>query len=363
MEDEILKKLYELGRQGKDEEAKILILSQVKKQLDIGSALLLGSLMNRDSMTYAEELIPPHKSVKLITDDPRFHRLEKISPAEFFITVGRDEFKGNYYAVVMAPKGKGDVRWTDKCDDCRKGECEIHGPDYKIIATCRYGFSTPEEATTDAARQYPSLPVLSGTDQYQYPFYNVRKMRIIINAQKRREEKARKAQRNADRSEQGRIRTPNFVDAAFYASDGTVTDAELDKAKTPNASDRTGLIELTVALAKQIYEYSCNGSNCHIVLDDQNLESFWIQNVIDNGLTEGHREFNWFNSTPDQLEIERQCMHCMLTLSESDRQVVIDTLFPQTEYHVQDPATEGIQISTDKDGTTIIDVKMTGKID
>lgn len=115
------------------------------------------------------------------------NRIEKILPSEMFISVGPGEIEGQYYACVMAP-----VESTDE---------------YKIIAKCNYGFETEGQAKQDAARQYPSLPVLSGPDEYQYPYYNMRKMRILLEAKGKRERKAQKLAGNIEKSK----RPPNIT--------------------------------------------------------------------------------------------------------------------------------------------------------
>lgn len=127
-------------------------------------------------------------------EDPRFHRPEKISPSEYFISVGPGEIEGQFYACVMAPKPVAEVQGAT--DD----------PEYNIVAKCRYGFDTEAEAKTDAARQFPSLPVLSGPDEYQYPFYDMRAMQARIDADKKRKARGAKLEEQYRKTQEGQER-------------------------------------------------------------------------------------------------------------------------------------------------------------
>ena len=64
----------------------------------------------------------------------------------------------------------------------------------------------------------------------------------------------------------------------------------------------------------KIYEYNGVGSNAHIVVDDWNLDD----ESIDWSLTEGLSS-NVHESTAEQLDIERQCLTLLKSLTEDER--------------------------------------------
>ena len=68
-----------------------------------------------------------------------------------------------------------------------------------------------------------------------------------------------------------------------------------------------------VELVKQIYSYNLVGSNCHIVLDDFNIEDSDIDWCLNESLDK-----NIHGSTKKQLEIERECLELFryMTLGE-----------------------------------------------
>lgn len=87
--------------------------------------------------------------------DPRFNRKEKISPEEFFISVGPGEIEDKYYACIMTPERDGH---------------------YTVVAKMKAGYDTAEEAKAVAGQMLPSLPILVGADSeyfdsYEYPYY------------------------------------------------------------------------------------------------------------------------------------------------------------------------------------------------
>lgn len=213
--------------------------------------------------------------------DPRFDRPEKISPADYFITSGPGADEDKYYAVIMAP---------DKSVD----------EGYRTVARLKYGFDDPESAKLEGARHYPSLPVLQGDSEYTYPFYEGPEVSpvwaegepappeevptYVTEAQQRREKREAKANERAIKT---RLGQPALKEA--------------------------------MRLVKAIYEYGPTGSNCHIVLDDGNLEDYWIEQTLERYIPDNIHE-----STPEQQALETACMKQLLTLSIADRELVCD---------------------------------------
>lgn len=188
------------GRVLSGPETKVLLVGEAPMKMPrigggLGQMLIMAMALGdeRTRGQVSELLGPDHPSQRpRVEDDPRFHRPEKISPAEFFISTGPGPVEGKHYAVVMAP---------DDTEDSG----------YKVMARSKYGFDDPADAKADAGKQFPSLPVLSGPEQYSYPFYDMRKMRILIEADQRRKRRADKAHRDAERSKQGQSRAYTHI--------------------------------------------------------------------------------------------------------------------------------------------------------
>ena len=71
-------------------------------------------------------------------------------------------------------------------------------------------------------------------------------------------------------------------------------------------------------LIDTIYTYSGVGSNCHIVLDDYNVEDDSIRWVLDDAISE-----NLHESTDHQLTVERECMELLLILPVAARMALV----------------------------------------
>lgn len=169
----------------KSEEPLMVVPDKIRGNM--GQALLLALAMGgEETRAKVAEIVAPTSRPRT-ERDPRFHRLEKISPNEYFISVGPGEIEGKYYATIMAPS---------KDPESPTG--------YDIIAICRYGFDTELGAKVDAAKQFPSLPVLGGTDSYSYPYYNQHKLQVILKAQELRDRKAAKRQTNWDKQQKSK---------------------------------------------------------------------------------------------------------------------------------------------------------------
>lgn len=155
------------------------------KTNDLAAHMLMGAILGGPGFgKQLNEIIDAPEPRVPVEQDPRFHRIEKILPSEFFISTGPGELEDKHYACIMAPK---------------KNEAD----GYDVVAKCRYGFDGPREAMDDAARQYPSLPILSGPDEYQYPFYDMRKMQILAEAQERRNKRKEKLRVNWKKTQEG----------------------------------------------------------------------------------------------------------------------------------------------------------------
>lgn len=68
------------------------------------------------------------------------------------------------------------------------------------------------------------------------------------------------------------------------------------------------------ALAGAVYEFNGVGGNCHIVLDDFNIEDDDIEYCLNQGL-----ENNVHGHTAEQLEIEKECLLSFKVLSFAER--------------------------------------------
>lgn len=76
-------------------------------------------------------------------------------------------------------------------------------------------------------------------------------------------------------------------------------------------SDKT---KYACALVSKIYEYSCVGSNMHIVTDDWNLEDESIDFCLNAIRTEPYHEI-----TPEQKEIEYSCALAFKNMTMDER--------------------------------------------
>lgn len=67
-------------------------------------------------------------------------------------------------------------------------------------------------------------------------------------------------------------------------------------------------------LADAVYEFNCVGGNCHIVLDDFNIEDSHIDWCLDEGL-----KTNIHDHDNEQLEIEKNCLIAFKVLTVKER--------------------------------------------
>lgn len=167
------------------------ILVPAKMQGGLAQMILMGMAMGGEQTQREihEALNLPDRVQAYSHNIRAFQRREKISPAEYFISVGPGEIEGQYYACIMRP---------DDDPDSETG--------YKVVANGNRGFDTEDEAKMDAAKQFPSLPVLSGPDQYHYPFYDLSQMPAVAEAIALQERRAAKRQRDAKRTKEGQYK-------------------------------------------------------------------------------------------------------------------------------------------------------------
>jgi len=72
-------------------------------------------------------------------------------------------------------------------------------------------------------------------------------------------------------------------------------------------------------LIKSIYEFNVVGGNCHIVIDDYNIDDGSIDWCLKHGLSSNIHEH-----TEKQLKIEKECLETLKVLSISNRKKVLD---------------------------------------
>jgi len=77
--------------------------------------------------------------------------------------------------------------------------------------------------------------------------------------------------------------------------------------------------EKTKNLIHEIYQFNAVGANCHIVLDDGNIEDEHIQWCLDVAVVE-----NYHKSTPSQLETEKQVLKLLLSMTMEERSDLLD---------------------------------------
>lgn len=68
------------------------------------------------------------------------------------------------------------------------------------------------------------------------------------------------------------------------------------------------------ALCGAVYEFNGVGGNCHIVLDDFNIDDDAIEYCLNQGLSN-----NIHKHTAEQLEVERECLLAFRSLSVAER--------------------------------------------
>jgi hypothetical protein len=72
--------------------------------------------------------------------------------------------------------------------------------------------------------------------------------------------------------------------------------------------------EKAAKLIAAVYEYSCVGGNCHIVLDDFNIKDRHIDWCLETALSKNVHE-----ADVKQLALERECLEAMKALTISER--------------------------------------------
>ncbi len=103
---------------------------------------------------------------------------------------------------------------------------------------------------------------------------------------------------------------------------------EFSPADVPVADPLSGAeerIRYAKTLVKQIYEANGVGGNCHIVLDDTNIEDHHIQWTLDVAIPENSHEMS-----PQLLAVEREVMLLFASLTEPQRAAVLDKEWPLT---------------------------------
>jgi len=88
---------------------------------------------------------------------------------------------------------------------------------------------------------------------------------------------------------------------------------------SPKCQKCTTKILHAIALVRAVYEFNCVGGNCHIVLDDHNIDDTFIDFCLTEGLSTNVHEHK-----EEHLLIEKKCLEVFKTLSMSDRELVLD---------------------------------------
>lgn len=88
---------------------------------------------------------------------------------------------------------------------------------------------------------------------------------------------------------------------------------------SPKCQKCTTRILDAIALVRSVYEFNSVGGNCHIVLDDCNIDDTFIDYCLTEGLSSNVHEH-----TDEHLLIEKKCLEVFKTLTMSDRQLVLD---------------------------------------
>lgn len=87
---------------------------------------------------------------------------------------------------------------------------------------------------------------------------------------------------------------------------------------TTKLPENNEMVDRSIELIKRIYDISCVGGNCHIVLDDWNLGASHVEYCLNQSLKEEY----WNDSNTD-LEAERELMRLFLQMTEEQRAAVL----------------------------------------
>jgi hypothetical protein len=137
----------------------------------------------------------PVREQRKFDDDPKWNGPEKLSPSEWFISIGPGALEGKYYPCLMRPRSEvtenDRVLVDDPAESC------------VVMARMKTGFDTAEEAREFASRSMTSVAVLGTDGEFTYPHWRppiIRKpTRGEIQAEERRQRRAAKLQNNWDR--------------------------------------------------------------------------------------------------------------------------------------------------------------------
>lgn len=78
-------------------------------------------------------------------------------------------------------------------------------------------------------------------------------------------------------------------------------------------------MEKVADLIEEIYRFNSVGGNCHIVLDDHNIDDGSIDYCLTHGLSDNVHEH-----TEKQIKIEKECLEAFRALSMSNRKKVLN---------------------------------------
>lgn len=71
-------------------------------------------------------------------------------------------------------------------------------------------------------------------------------------------------------------------------------------------------------MGKKVYEYSCVGSNLHILLDDWNIRDSDIKRLKKEAIPKNYHE-----ASPAHLQHERECLHAFEVLNIRERVIAL----------------------------------------
>lgn len=135
---------------------------------------MLKSVPRIPKYDFTQKILP---ALRRVLEHPNFNVPIQIPPSLYFISVGPGPIDTQYYSCIMYPSVS-----------------EPSG--FGRLAKSNYGFDTAKEALYDAAKQFPSLPVLLPPDTYEYPYFDVSKARIFNKARERRDKRQEKLLKN-----------------------------------------------------------------------------------------------------------------------------------------------------------------------
>lgn len=143
---------------------------------------------------------------RMFEDDPRFNGPEKIPHEMLFLSVGPGALEDKFYAVLMAPSDNI-PEGMEVLDTSDNGELVV-------LARMKMGYDTAVEALEAAGKMMRSVPIFN-KGKFWYPFFDPNNvvtpptvverrlseidLKILQQAQYRRDRRAAKLQRNWDK--------------------------------------------------------------------------------------------------------------------------------------------------------------------